>query len=105
MPNYTYTDHSKGVPPYAGVIVLGNSGVGKSWLCNIILNDDDAAVGKERFHHDYAPGAVTTHTESFTSFMLLKEMPIDLTIYNVPGLLESDRESIMRNKTEIEKAF
>jgi hypothetical protein len=77
-----------------GLIILGNSGVGKSFLANILLES-------ETFSHKFAPGAVTTKTEQAeTSFG-----EHTFAIFNIPGLIEADQTQIDRNKEEIDKAF
>ncbi|CAF1512444.1 unnamed protein product [Rotaria sordida] len=78
----------------AGVIVLGNSGVGKSFLGNAIL-------GQEAFDHKVRSRAVTLVTE-------YKECQINgkqYAVYNIPGLIENDQECIDINKREIDRAF
>jgi hypothetical protein len=77
-----------------GLIILGNSGVGKSFLANLFLRT-------EQFVHKNAPHAVTTTTE-------FSEIEIGGTlflIFNIPGLIEADQNQIERNKKEIDKAF
>lgn len=76
-----------------GVIILGNSGVGKSFLVNIIANTN--------YDSRYSPDAVTINTE----FVDFKLGPALVRIYNIPGLLESDQERIDENIKQIEKAF
>jgi GTPase Era involved in 16S rRNA processing len=78
----------------AGVIILGNLGVGKSFLSNVIL-------GQEAFKHAAQARAVTLTTE-------YKECQINskqYAVYNVPGLIENDQERIDINKREIDRAF
>lgn len=77
-----------------GVIILGNSGAGKSFLCNILL-------GENRFKHEFQAAAVTTKTEYCESLDDSRRM----RIYNIPGLVESHQERIDRNKKEIMRAF
>jgi hypothetical protein len=77
-----------------GVIILGNSGVGKSFLGNVIL-------GRETFKHQYQVNAVTIKTE-------YQESPFNgqtYAIYNIPGLIEAEQERIDLNKREIDVAF
>lgn len=77
-----------------GLIILGNSGVGKSFICNLLL-------GEEVFKHQYKPTACTLETE-------LIEVEIKdrkLTIFNIPGLIENQQDRIELNKKEIQKAF
>jgi predicted GTPase len=78
----------------AGIIILGNSGVGKSFLANVIL-------GTEAFVHKVRPTAVTLQTE-------YKPYQIDgksYAVYNIPGLVEAKQERIDMNKREIDRAF
>jgi predicted GTPase len=70
-----------------GIIVLGNSGAGKSYLCNIL-------IGHDNFEHNFQPGAVTTETEVCDITDGSKRMKI----FNIPGLVESKQERINRNK-------
>jgi GTPase SAR1 family protein len=77
-----------------GLIILGNSGVGKSFLANVLL-------GQEAFVHLATPRAVTTQTE-FKEINLGNET---FAIFNIPGLIEADQKRIEMNKVEIGKAF
>ncbi|CAF2068450.1 unnamed protein product [Rotaria magnacalcarata] len=77
-----------------GIIILGNSGVGKSFLANILL-------GSETFDHRAAARSVTTETE----FKEIKMGNENYAIFNIPGLIEADQQCIERNKREIDKAF
>ncbi|CAM4952830.1 unnamed protein product [Rotaria socialis] len=77
-----------------GIIILGNSGVGKSFLANILL-------GSEAFDHRAAARSVTTETE----FEEIKMGNANYAIFNIPGLIEADQQCIERNKREIDKAF
>ena len=77
-----------------GLIILGNSGVGKSFLANIIL-------GKQCFKHDFSARSVTHRTESITCILGDKHYKI----YNIPGLIEGDEERITLNTLEIKRAF
>ncbi|CAF3728753.1 unnamed protein product [Rotaria sordida] len=77
-----------------GLIIIGNSGVGKSFLANIIL-------GKHHFKHDFSARSVTHRTESTTCILGDKHY----RIYNIPGLIEGDEERIALNRREISRAF
>ncbi|CAF1398568.1 unnamed protein product [Adineta steineri] len=77
-----------------GLIIVGNSGVGKSFLANIIL-------GKQYFKHDFSARSVTHRTESITCILGGKQF----RIYNIPGLIEGDEERIAQNRREITRAF
>lgn len=77
-----------------GLIIVGNSGVGKSFLANIILD-------KHHFKHDFSARSVTHRTESVTCLLRHKHF----RIYNIPGLIEGDEERINLNKREISRAF
>lgn len=77
-----------------GVIFLGNTGAGKSFLAN-------QCFATEKFEHKCKPTAVTTTTEceevSYNGSTYL--------IFNIPGLIENNQTQIDRNKREIDKAF
>ncbi|CAF1374017.1 unnamed protein product [Adineta ricciae] len=80
-----------------GLILLGNSGVGKSFLANRLLNDDEA------FESRFSARSVTRHTE-------WKDMPTNIGRYtfsvaNIPGLVEANQKLIDENRVEIMKAF
>jgi len=84
-------------PAEIGLIIVGNSGVGKSFLANVILDEE-----KDAFEHKFKPTAVTTKTESK---MITMKDGTKVSIFNIPGLVENNQEAIERNKTEIGKAF
>ncbi|UJR12353.1 hypothetical protein I4U23_016530 [Adineta vaga] len=77
-----------------GLILLGNIGVGKSLLGNIISNH-------ETFQHQCSASSVTHHVQcqNTTIGSML------YSIYDTPGLLEDDQTVVDRNKQEIYKAF
>ena len=77
-----------------GIIILGNTGTGKSFLGNILL-------GREAFVHKAAARSVTTETE-FAETKMGNEI---YAIFNIPGLIEADQNRIEKNKIEIHKAF
>ncbi|CAF3199107.1 unnamed protein product [Rotaria sp. Silwood2] len=85
---------SKEMADTYGLIIVGNSGVGKSFLANIIL-------GKQYFKHDFSARSVTHRTESITCILGDKHY----RIYNIPGLIEGDEERISLNRHEISRAF
>ncbi|CAF1619050.1 unnamed protein product, partial [Didymodactylos carnosus] len=77
-----------------GLIILGNSGTGKSFLANLFMN-------KDSFVHKPSPNAVTKETE-FVEFVFEGATYL---IFNIPGLVESSQEQIDVNKREIDAAF
>ncbi|CAF4678952.1 unnamed protein product, partial [Rotaria socialis] len=81
-------------PDTCGVIILGNSGVGKSFIGNVILNE-------EAFKHAYKSHAVTTETE-YEECKVGEEI---YAIYNIPGLIEADQNRVDINKREIGISF
>ncbi|CAF1690599.1 unnamed protein product, partial [Adineta ricciae] len=64
-------------------ILLGNTGVGKSFLANILLCDDV-------FEHECSPSSVT-HATEFRTFTFKGKTFI---IFNIPGLIEDNQEAV-----------
>ena len=85
---------SKDTAEEPGIIILGNSGVGKSFLANIL-------VGHEAFAHRFSAQSVTHETASVRA--IINDLPFK--VFNVPGLIEAEQERIDLNKIEIDKAF
>ncbi|CAF0875175.1 unnamed protein product [Didymodactylos carnosus] len=77
-----------------GLIILGNSGVGKSFLANILLD-------KEAFKHEFSARSVTHRTE----FQEITFGDHRYAIFNIPGLIEADQTRVDINKREIDHAF
>ncbi|CAF3127134.1 unnamed protein product [Rotaria sp. Silwood2] len=77
-----------------GIIILGNSGVGKSFLGNLILD-------RNVFKHKFSPNAVTLTTE----YEEVVYNGMHHAVYNIPGLIESDQARIDINIREINIAF
>ncbi|CAF1398539.1 unnamed protein product [Adineta steineri] len=80
-----------------GLILLGNSGVGKSFLANRLLDDDGA------FESKFSVRSVTRHTEwKDMSGAIGKHI---YSVANIPGLVEANQKLIDENRIEIMKAF
>jgi len=80
-----------------GLIFLGNTGAGKSFLANLILPE-------EKFAHELSLTAVTKKTV----YEKLKYGNSIVYVFDIPGLIEADEEdgeAIESNKREIDKAF
>jgi hypothetical protein len=80
-----------------GLILLGNSGVGKSFLANRLLDNDEA------FESRFSARSVTRQTE-------WKDMTTAIgkhiySVANIPGLVEANQKLIDENRREIMKAF
>lgn len=74
--------------------LVGNAGVGKSFLCNCLLQE-------ERFESkDQA--ASCTRTVEFADLALMDRT---LRIYNIPGLLEADPERVKINAKLLQEAL
>ena len=77
-----------------GLIILGNSGVGKSFLGNIVSDSDT-------FLHQFKATSVTYITTSVDVTLGSHTF----TVFDIPGLIEAEQERIDLNKQEIDKAF
>jgi hypothetical protein len=76
------------------IIACGASGVGKSFLSNILL-------GEDAFGHRMSAGSVTSVHEARSTKMGGKVV----FIHNVPVFVESSAANIARNKEQIDMAF
>lgn len=76
------------------IITCGNSGVGKSFIDNVLL-------GLVVFLHAYQAQSVTRLTE--VAFTTLNDRKT--AIYNIPGLKELSKKNVELNKVQIERAF
>eukprot|EP01113_Clastostelium_recurvatum_P003683 TRINITY_DN1160_c0_g1_i2.p2 TRINITY_DN1160_c0_g1~~TRINITY_DN1160_c0_g1_i2.p2 ORF type:complete len:307 (+),score=81.94 TRINITY_DN1160_c0_g1_i2:124-921(+) len=81
-----------------GLLYLGNSGVGKTWLVNLTL-------GKEAFRAAYESSSVTKTTEYVDVMVTYSRGAVMTRLFNIPGLIENNQEAIEHNKVEIQKAF
>ena len=77
-----------------GLIIVGNSGVGKSFLANLILD-------KSVFAHEFSARSVTHQTDSIVHRLGERSY----RIYNIPGLIEGNEQRIVLNRKENERAF
>jgi len=82
------------------VLTLGNSGAGKSLLDNILL-------GKHQFVHESSADSCTSEVEHVVVERAWGEDGARKTfaVFNIPGLLEIDKDKIERNKNAIKAAF
>lgn len=82
-----------------GVILAGNTGVGKSLLCNIIY-------GGEVFEHRISAGCVTDGVQSILGQYIdpSTNQQVAYKIFNIPGLIESNINNIARNKKCLKEA-
>jgi hypothetical protein len=77
-----------------GIIILGNTGSGKSFLADILL-------GEDVFHHECSSRSITR----LTAYHELQVGKIKYAIFDIPGLIEADQDLVEVNKMEIETAF
>jgi len=77
-----------------GVLFVGNTGVGKSEICNYLLK-------KQKFESKENPTSVTRELSREITTIKGNEA----IIYNIPGLLEDDEEKVEQNKRIIQQAF
>ena len=85
---------SKRVFSEYGLILLGNSGVGKSFLANLFLNEN-------HFQHGFSARSVTHRTESIRCELAGRSY----RLYNIPGLIEANQERVALNREQIQQAF
>ncbi|CAF3686563.1 unnamed protein product [Rotaria socialis] len=76
------------------IIILGNTGSGKSYLCN-------ALIGHKQFKSGFQVEAVPTETNCAPVMMESNS----ITMYDTPGLVEAIQQQIDRNQKEITEAF
>jgi hypothetical protein len=79
------------------IILLGNSGVGKSFLANRLLDDDQA------FESRFSARSVTHQTE-WKNYVTANGLT-QYIVGNIPGLVEANQKFIDENRIEIMKAF
>lgn len=75
-------------------ILVGNSGVGKSYLANLLANEN-------YFDNKFSARSVTHRTES----IVCRFDDRVYRIYNIPGLIEGDQTRVRINREEIARAF
>lgn len=85
---------SKQVSSEFGLLIIGNSGVGKSYLANLFLNSN-------HFSHEFSARSVTHRTDSRVCQLGSRLY----RLYNIPGLIEGNRERMTLNREQIERAF
>ncbi|CAF1233179.1 unnamed protein product [Adineta steineri] len=77
-----------------GIIILGNTGPGKSYIGNLLC-------GREVFKSSFQAKSVTREAVSET----IKLGEYEMDFVDTPGLVELDQKKIENNIAEIEKAF
>jgi GTPase SAR1 family protein len=82
-------------PSVTKILILGNTGVGKSFLCNVLLE-------RKTFASKFSSTSVTSGVDIDIDMDCNQHARL---IYNIPGLIESDEENIKRNKACIKEAF
>ena len=80
------------------LIMAGNSGVGKSQLLNLMINEN---VFDSRLSCRSVTSSVETQTLNFD----WEGKPHCVIAYNIPGLIEANSSNLERNKKEMEKAM
>lgn len=81
------------------LVVVGNPGVGKSFLCNVFLE-------QEAFKHSFQAGACTIDADSrMAHFETSDGTTTRVVVHNVPGLIEYDPQRLALNKQYINQAF
>lgn len=80
------------------VMLLGNSGRGKSLLCN-------ACLGQHMFAHEFQPRSCTSRCEYTEVVAELDGLKQSYVLCNIPGLIESMPENVVRNIACAEEAF
>jgi hypothetical protein len=91
-------DHQLSMDQVVKVLILGNSGAGKSFLCNAIL-------GEEIFEHKNQAGSCTAVNTFSGALFGEGSTAVAFIIANIPGLIEADPNNIPRNEAAIQSAF
>lgn len=79
------------------VLLLGNSGVGKSFLLNVMQEEDE-------FESRYS-GTAVTRTIELGVLQPTADDSAAYILYNIPGLLDPSKEVAAENSRQIESAF
>jgi septin family protein len=88
---------------YINVYIIGNTGVGKSFLCNCL-------VARNAFESANQPYSCTRNVESMEVKCTHvtedhKEVPFALRVFNIPGLLEADPARVKDNVRLLQSAL
>ncbi len=81
-----------------GLILLGNSGAGKSFLLNTL-------IGRDRFASRVSAVSVTRDVGVTTEDFDVDGEAVAVRLLDIPGLIEASQEQINMNKAKIYKAF
>jgi len=83
---------------FAALLFVGNSGVGKSLLLNLL-------IGENVFLHKISASSVTSEVEWTIWHAQIKNVERELMMLNIPGLIEAEGKHLERNRQALTSAF
>lgn len=81
------------------ITAVGNPGVGKSFLLNLLINI------RNHFAHETRPDRVTEKIEPFVTTVSFGDSESKVSVINIPGILDLQPELLVQNKQKFDDAM